>query len=318
MYLVTGGAGFIGSHLVRALVRQGERVRVLDNCKLDSQWRVADVRAEVEWVDGDIRDIECVRAACRGVEVVLHQAAVASVPQSIARPVLTHTVNVDGTLNVLLAARAHGVRRVVFASSSAVYGNHPASPKTETLPTRPLSPYGAQKLAAEAYISVWNALYSVEAVALRYFNVFGPDQDPHGSYAAVIPAFIVNVLAGQVPVIYGDGEQSRDFVYIDDVVDINLLAATAPAAAGQIMNVGTGRGVTLNRLVAELGRVLDREVIPKYHASRPGDIRESLADVSRLRETLHYAPVVSFADGLARTVEAFKHGISAAGVTSRS
>jgi UDP-glucose 4-epimerase len=268
-------------------------------------------------VDGDIRDLDCVRAACRGVEVVLHQAAIASVPQSIATPALTHTVNVDGTLNVLLAARAHGVRRVVFASSSAVYGDHPASPKAETLPTRPLSPYGVQKLAAEAYLPVWNTLYGVEAVALRYFNVFGPDQDPHGAYAAVIPVFIMTALAGRPPVIYGDGEQSRDFIHIDDVVDVNLLAATVPAAAGQIMNVGTGRGVTLNRLAAELGRVLDREVVPEYYPARPGDIRESLADISCLQTTLDYAPVVSFADGLARTVEGYKRRLSGGRDTSR-
>lgn len=307
MYLVTGGAGFIGSHLVRTLVERGERVRVLDICAADRRERLADVLDEVEWIAGDVRDGATVSAACRGVEVVLHQAAVASVPQSVAAPAETHAVNVGGTLNVLLAAQAQGVRRVVFASSSAVYGEHPAALKTEELPTRPLSPYGAQKLAAEAYIPVWNALYGVEAVALRYFNVFGPEQDPNGAYAAVIPAFITAALEGRAPVIYGDGEQSRDFIYVGNVVDVNLLAATLPAAAGRILNVGTGQGVSLNTLVAALGRTLGRELVPDYQPERPGDIRESVADVSQLHAALAYEPATSFAGGLARTVAAYQN-----------
>ncbi len=317
MYLVTGGAGFIGSHLVRALVQRGERVRVLDNCATRPQARLADLIGQVEWVTGDVRDGETVKRACRGVDVVFHLAAVASVPRSVVAPAETHAVNVDGTLNVLLGAQAQGARRVVFASSSAVYGEHPAAPKSEEMPTRPRSPYGVQKLAAEAYLPVWNALYEVETVALRYFNVFGPGQDPHGAYAAVIPAFITAALAGRAPVIYGDGEQSRDFIYVGNVVEVNLLAATLPEAAGHILNVGMGQGVTLRRLVAELGCALGRELVPDYHPARLGDLRESVADISRLRATLGYEPAVSFAEGLARTVAAYQQQ-SAAFLTMRA
>jgi UDP-glucose 4-epimerase len=305
MYLVTGGGGFIGSHLVRGLVQRGIQVRVLDNNSSGSQQRIADVLEEVEWVDGDVRDPGTIRRLCQGVEVVLHQAGVASVPQSIAEPEMTHASNVTGTLNVLLAARDAGVRRVVFASSSAVYGNLPTTPKTELLPTHPLSPYGVQKLAAESYCRIWPALYGVETVALRYFNVFGPAQNPRSEYAAVIPRFISTVLAGKPPTIYGDGEQSRDFIYVSNVVDINLLAATAPEVVGKVVNVGTGKKVTLNRLIAEIECIVGRPIRPVYEAVRPGDIRESLADISLLRATLGYEPAISFADGLALTVNAY-------------
>ena len=312
MYLVTGGAGFIGSHLVRELVRRGTRVRVFDD--LSSGWksRLADVWNDIEWIDGDVRDAEAVRRACRGVDVVQHLAAIASVPRSIAEPALTHAVNVDGTLNVLIAAKEAGVRRVVFASSSACYGDNPATPKSEDLPTHPLSPYGAQKLAAEAYIPVWNALYGVEAVALRYFNVFGPAQDPRGAYAAVIPAFITAALEGRTPIIYGDGEQSRDFIYVGDIADINILAATVPAAAGKVLNVGTGRASTLNEILQHIGAALGRQLTPQYQDSRPGDVRESLADTTQLRATLGYASRVPFAEGIARTVHAYAESYVAA------
>ncbi|HEY7122640.1 MAG TPA: SDR family oxidoreductase [Ktedonobacterales bacterium] len=306
MYLVTGGGGFIGSHLVRALVQRGMDVRVLDNSSSGSRERIADVRREVEWVDGDIRDAELVRKACQGVEVILHQAAVASVPRSIAEPDMTHAVNITGTLNVLLAARETGVRRVVFASSSAVYGNLPTTPKTEMMPTQPLSPYGVQKLAAESYCRIWHAIYGVETVALRYFNVFGPAQDPNSEYAAVIPRFISAVVGGQTPVVYGDGEQSRDFIYISNVVDVNLLAATAPEAAGQVINVGTGTKITLNHLLRELGRLSEHPLRAQYEAARSGDVRESLADISLMHTLLGYTPAVSFAEGLALTFQAFE------------
>ncbi len=306
MYLVTGGGGFIGSHLVRALVQRGMDVRVLDNSSSGSREHIADVRHEVEWVDGDIRDAELVRKVCRGVEVILHQAAVASVPRSIAGPDITHAVNVTGTLNVLLAAREAGVRRVVFASSSAVYGNLPATPKTEKMATQPLSPYGVQKLAAESYCRIWHAIYGVETVALRYFNVFGPAQDPNSEYAAVIPRFISAVVEGQTPVVYGDGEQSRDFIYISNVVDVNLLAATVPEAAGQVINVGTGTKITLNHLLLELGRISEHPLRARYAAARSGDVRESLADISLMRAVLGYTPAVSFAEGLALTFQSFE------------
>lgn len=303
--LVTGGAGFIGSHLVRELVRRDMNVRVFDDLSTGTKSRLADVWNDIEWIDGDVRDAEAVRRACRGVEVVQHLAAIASVPRSIAEPVYTHAVNVDGTLNVLLAAQEAGVRRIVFASSSACYGDNPTSPKSEDLPARPLSPYGVQKLAAEAYIPVWNALYGVEAVALRYFNVFGPAQDPNGAYAAVIPAFITAALDGRPPVIYGDGEQSRDFIYVGDVADINILAATVPAVAGKVLNVGTGCATTLNEILRHVGAALGRGLTPEYQDARPGDIRESLADITLLRTILGYEPRIPFAEGVARTVRAY-------------
>lgn len=304
MYLVTGGGGFIGSHLVRALVRRGERVRVLDNGFSGSRARIADVARDVEWLDGDVRDRDAVARACAGIEVVLHHAAIASVPRSIAEPALAHEVNVTGTLNVLMAARAAHTRRVVFASSSAIYGDQPETPKDESLAARPVSPYGAQKLAGEAYCPVWYTIYGLETVALRYFNVFGPAQDPRSAYAAVMPRFIAAALAGESPTIYGDGEQSRDFIYVGNVADINMLAATVPQAAGAILNVGAGVPVTINQLVTELGHILGRPIHPTYAAARPGDIRESVANVARLRATLGYAPSVSFAAGLAMTVQA--------------
>jgi UDP-glucose 4-epimerase len=305
VYLVTGGGGFIGSHVVHALVQRGIKVRVLDNSSSGSRERIADVLEQVEWIDGDVRNVNDVHQACQGVEVVLHHAAIASVPHSIAEPEITHATNVTGTLNVLLAARDLGVRRVVFASSSAVYGDLPISPKTETLPTLPLSPYGVQKLAAESYCRIWHSIYGVETVALRYFNVFGPFQNPKSEYAAVIPRFISAVIAGQPPVIYGDGEQSRDFIYISNVVDANLLAATAPQAAGRVINVGTGVKVTLNGLLSEMNRITNRAIYPMYEPARPGDVRESLADISLMRALLGYEPAISFAEGLTLTFHAY-------------
>jgi nucleoside-diphosphate-sugar epimerase len=236
--------------------------------------------------------------------VVFHQAAVPSVPRTIAEPEMTHAINLTGTLNVLVAARASGVRRVMFASSCAVYGNHPVSPKAESLPPQPLSPYAVHKLAAEAYGQVWHTIYRLETVALRYFNVFGPSQDPRSDYAAVIPRFVTAALAGRSPTIYGDGEQSRDFIYVGDVVEANLRAAVAPAAVGKAMNVGTGASVTLNQLIGELGKLLGRQIEPVYAEPRAGDVRESQADTSLLRATLGWAPETSLRDGLRHTVRA--------------
>jgi len=311
MYLVTGGGGFIGSHLVRELVRRGERVRVLDDSSSGSRARIADVLAEVEWSDGDVREIAVVQRACQGVDVVLHHAAIASVPRSVREPELTHEVNVTGTLNVLNAARAMGVRRVVFASSAAVYGDLAASPKAESLPTRPVSPYGVQKLAAEAYCRIAPALYGLETVGLRYFNIFGPAQDPMSEYAAVIPRFITAILAGRLPVVYGDGEQTRDFLYIQNVVEINLLAASVPAVSGVVLNVGSGVAISLNQLLAELERIMGKEINVTSQQARSGDIRESVAEISLLRAMFGYTPTVSFAEGLARTVDAYRREIGA-------
>lgn len=305
VYLVTGGAGFIGSHIVRALARRGERVRVFDIALANGADRLGDVLADVELIAGDIRDEAALKQAMRGVEVVFHQAAVASVPRSIAEPELTHAMNLTGTLNVLVAAQHAGARRVVLASSSAVYGLLPGSPKSESMPVQPLSPYAAHKVASEQYCQVWHRLHGLESVALRYFNVFGPMQDPLSEYAAVIPKFITTVLSGHEPTIFGDGEQSRDFIYIADVVEANLRAAEQPAAAGQIFNVGTGASVTLNQLIAELSRIVGRDITPVYTTDRPGDIRESVADISRLTTVLGYQPATPFSAGLARTVAAF-------------
>lgn len=305
MYLVTGGGGFIGSHLVRTLVTQGARVRVLDNGSSGSPARLGDVRADVEWVNGDVRDEGTVARVCRGVEVIFHHAAVASVPRSIAEPEMAHAVNLSGTLNVLVAAQRTGARRVVFASSSAVYGDLPGSPKSEMMPVQPLSPYAAQKLAGEYYCGVWQGLHGLETVALRYFNVFGPGQDPHSEYAAVIPTFITAALGEHPPTIFGDGEQSRDFIYVENVIEANLRAAAVPEAAGMVLNVGTGRSITLNHLVAELARILGRDIRPHYAGPRDGDVRESVADIGLLRSVLEYQPTVTFGEGLERTVHAF-------------
>jgi UDP-glucose 4-epimerase len=306
MYLVTGGGGFIGSHLVRALVERGDRVRVLDDSSSGSRARIADVLADVEWIDGDVRDSAVVQRACQGAEVILHHAAIASVPRSVREPELTHAVNATGALNVLNAARVAGARRVVIASSAAVYGDLATSPRSEALPVRPVSPYGVQKLAAESYCRIAPLLYGLETVALRYFNIFGPAQDPSSDYAAVIPRFITAVLAGRSPVVYGDGEQTRDFLYIQNVVAVNLLAALAPAANGAVLNVGAGKAISLKRLLSELERIVGREIAVTHQPERRGDIRESRADISLLRATLGYTPTVSFADGLAWTVDSYR------------
>jgi UDP-glucose 4-epimerase len=310
MYLVTGGGGFIGSHLVRALVRAGSPVRVLDNGFSGGRQRIADVLDDVDWVDGDVRNEDAVARACCGVEVVFHHAAVASVPRSLAEPEMTHATNLTGTLNVLAAAQRAGVRRAILASSSAVYGDLLGSPKSERMPVQPLSPYAVQKLAGEHYCRIWQQIYGLQTVALRYFNVFGPSQDPQSEYAAVIPKFITFALSGQAPTIYGDGEQSRDFIYVANVVEANLRAAIVPQAAGQVINVGSGTAITLNRLVAELSDLLEQPIHPVYAAPRPGDIRESVADTSLLRTVLGYEPSVSFRNGLRRTIEAFAQGAS--------
>jgi UDP-N-acetylglucosamine/UDP-N-acetyl-alpha-D-glucosaminouronate 4-epimerase len=305
MRLVTGGGGFIGSHLARALVQRGEQVRVLDNGETGGTHRLADVIDEIEWVDGDIRDRSTVERACAGVDTVFHHAAIASVPRSVEQPQMANDVNVNGTLNVLAAATVNGVRRVVFASSSAVYGDNPETPKHETLSAAPTSPYGVQKLAAEMYVSMWPQLYGLETVSLRYFNVYGPGQDPQSDYAAVIPRFIAAAIAGAPITIHGSGEQSRDFININDVIAINLLAATSASAVGAVLNVGTGRSVTVLALVDQIGRALSRRVEVRHGPSRPGDIFESVADITRLRSILGYEPQVSFADGIASTVDAY-------------
>jgi UDP-glucose 4-epimerase len=304
--LVTGGAGFIGSHLAEHLLEQGHHVSVLDNFATGRRSNIAALGGEVELIEGDIQSYERVNKAVAGCEVVFHLAALPSVPRSVQDPLTSNATNVIGTLNVLLAARDHGVRRVVYASSSSVYGSSSGiTPKQENKPTIPISPYATAKLAGEGYARSFHGVYGLETVALRYFNVFGPRQDPTSQYAAVVPNFIGALIAGQPPVIFGDGEQSRDFTYVANIVDANVLAMDAPGVAGRVYNVACGERVTLNRLVGELRDLLSSDVEPAYAAPRPGDIKHSLADLSRARTELGYEPSVLLRDGLERTIEYF-------------
>ena len=317
--LVTGGGGFIGSHLVERLVRDGHRVRVIDNFTTGHRRNLQSFIDDIELVEGDLQSYERASAAVRGCEIVLHQAAMPSVPRSVQDPLTSNAANVIGTLNVLLAARDSGVRRVVFASSSSVYGASEQLPKEETLPTLPISPYAVAKLAGEGYCRSFTEVYGLETVALRYFNVFGARQDPLSQYAAVVPNFITGALRGEAPTIYGDGEQSRDFTYVDNVVEGNILAMSAPGVvAGRAYNVACGDRITLNELVATIGRVLGRSIEPRYEAPRPGDVKHSMADTTRAREDFGYEVVVPFEDGLARTIRYYTEASDAAAAAAVS
>lgn len=302
-YLVTGGAGFIGSHIARELVRQGETVRVFDNFSTGCRQNLSGLLDALDLIEGDIRDLALVQAAAQGVDYILHQAALPSVPRSIADPITTHQVNVTGTLNVLMAARQANVRRVVYASSSSVYGNSPTLPKREEMPTNPLSPYAVSKLAGENYCRAFYQVYGLPIVALRYFNVFGPHQDPASQYAAVIPKFITAMLRGDRPLIHGDGLQSRDFTYVANVVQANLLACQAEAAVGQVCNAALGGRVSLLELVSRLNQILGKELEPLFDDARTGDVKHSQADVSKLRALTGFVPVTDLQTGLAKTVE---------------
>ena len=302
--LVTGGAGFIGSNLVAALLERGDDVRVLDNFSTGSRGNLAALGREVEVVEGDLRSYERVHTAVRGVEVVFHQGALGSVPRSVQDPLTSTAVNVEGTLNVLLAARDEGIRRVVAASSSSVYGDGGTFPRVESQAPNPLSPYAVAKLAAERFCVSFTRVYGLETVTLRYFNVFGPRQDPTSQYAAVVPRFIEAIAAGRPVTVHGDGGQSRDFTYVENVVRANLLAAEAPGAEGRVLNVAAGASVTVSEVADTIGRLLAREVEKTYGPAQPGDVRESWADVSAAREAIGYAPSVGFEEGLERTIEA--------------
>ncbi|HXF98524.1 MAG TPA: SDR family oxidoreductase [Gaiellaceae bacterium] len=301
--LVTGGGGFIGSNLVRALLARGDEVRVLDNFSTGNRANLAGLEREVELVEGDLRSYERVHTAVRGVEVVFHQGALPSVPRSVQDPLTTVAVNVEGTLNVLLAARDEGVRRIVNASSSSVYGNGGSLPRVESQLPDPISPYAVAKLAAERFCASFCRVYGMEIVSLRYFNVFGPRQDPTSQYAAVVPRFITRIAAGEPVPIYGDGEQSRDFTYVDNVVAANLLAAEAEGVSGQIVNVGSGASTTVNALADAIGRLLGRPVERVHEPEREADVRASWADVSAARRLLGYEPKVGLEEGLRRTAE---------------
>lgn len=303
MYLITGGAGFIGSNIAREALARGLEVTILDNFSTGHWANLADIRHRVRVIEGDLRSYHIVRRAMDGVSVVFHQGALPSVPRSISDPITTNEVNVQGTLNILHAALDTGCRRVLFASSSSIYGDSPQQVKSEDLPARPLSPYAVSKLAGEKYMQVFNHIYGLETVSLRYFNVFGPYQDPDSPYSAVIPLFIRSYLEGGRPVINGDGLQSRDFTYIDNVVHANLLAAEAPGAAGRVMNVACGDSITVNRLALEIGQLTGRtDIEPEHGPPRPGDVIQSRADISLARELLDYSPVTSFRGGLEKTV----------------
>jgi UDP-glucose 4-epimerase len=306
IYLVTGGAGFIGSHLASALVERGKRVRVLDNLITGHRENVARLAGRIEFVEGDLVNRADVERAIDGVEVVFHQAALASVPRSIEFPLDTNAACVTGTVMLLDVARQSGVRRVVYGGSSSAYGNQPTPSKHEGLLPMPLSPYAAAKLAGEFYCQAFTAAYGLETVTIRYFNVFGPRQDPKSQYAAVIPKFITQMLAGERPTIFGDGKQSRDFTYIDNVVHGNLLAADAPAAVGRTINVACGAAYNLLELVAGINRALGMRIEPIFEPPRTGDVKESLADISLARELLGYEPVVGFDEGLRRTIDFYR------------
>ena len=300
VYLVTGGAGFIGSHLSAALIERGHSVRIVDDL---STGLVQNVPAGAEFVPGDLRDPEVANAAVRGCEVVLHQAAIASVPLSISEPMIAHDANVNGTLNVLMAAREYGIRRVVFAASSAAYGNDPVLPKVEDMPVDLQSPYALHKYAGEEYGRLFYRLYGLETVAIRYFNVFGPRQNPSSPYSGVLSLFIKAAIAGLPPTIYGDGGQTRDFVYVDNVVDAVLRSADADGVAGEVINVAGGRCVSLNEAWATLEQILGPLPVPVYGPPRIGDVRYSEADISKAANLLGYRPLVPFDEGLRRTVE---------------
>ncbi|WP_328351423.1 SDR family oxidoreductase [Mycobacterium sp. NBC_00419] len=300
MFLVTGGAGFIGSHLSGALLARGHRVRVVDNL---SSGLLENVPAGAEFIEGDLRDPAIAAAVVSGCEIVLHQAAIPSVPRSIAAPRPSHEANIDGTFNVLIAARDEGVRRVVYAASSSAYGDTAVLPKVEDMPANPRSPYALQKHVGEVYCQFFTQLYGLETVSIRYFNVFGPRQHPSSPYSGVLSLFIKAALAGTAPTIHGDGEQTRDFTYVDNVVDGVIRAVDAPTAAGEVINVAIGGRVSLNQAWSALGDIVGPLPAATYGPPRAGDVRDSQADISKAERILGYRPLVAFEDGLRRTVD---------------
>jgi nucleoside-diphosphate-sugar epimerase len=309
-WLVTGGAGFIGSHLAHALLERGEWVRVADDLSTGKPANLAVLDGRAEVLTGDLADSAVAREAVADIDIVLHQAAIPSVPRSVADPLTTHRANVDATVSVLVAAKDAGVRRVVYAASSSAYGDTPALPKREDMPPNPLSPYALQKLVGEQYLQMFTRLYGLDTVSIRYFNVFGPRQDPSSPYSGVIALFVTRLLAGQPPVITGDGEQTRDFTYVDNIVDGVLRAAIAPDVSGRVINVATGRQISINQLAQALQRLLGSDFIPVHTEARTGDVRDSLADITLARQLLGYEPQVSFEEGLRRTVAWYRTGAS--------
>jgi UDP-N-acetylglucosamine/UDP-N-acetyl-alpha-D-glucosaminouronate 4-epimerase len=308
LYLITGIGGFIGSSLARALLARGEQVRGVDNFSTGNKENIAEITNQIDFREADICDVDAMRSACAGVDFVLHQAAIPSVPKSVVDPLGSNRANIDGTVNVLVAARDAKVKRVVYAASSSAYGDTPTLPKREAMTPDPISPYAVAKLASEHYMISFYRCYHLETVALRYFNIFGPRQDPSSPYSGVLAKFITQMLRGEQPAIFGDGEQSRDFTYIDNAVEANLLAckASAAKAAGQVFNIATGRRVTLNETFKALQALTSYRGEPKYSAERGGDIKHSLADISKAEAALGYQPTVHFEEGLRRTVEWYR------------
>ena len=301
LYLVTGGAGFIGSHLAEELVRRGHRVRVADNL-ITGKRRNIDHISGIEFVEGDLAELAVAHRAVSGVEYVLHQAAIPSVPRSVNDPIASNRANIDATLNVLVAAREAGAKRVVYAGSSSAYGDTPTLPKREDMPTNPLSPYALQKLVGEQYSQMFTRLYGFETVTIRYFNVFGPRQDPGSPYSGVISLFATALLERRRPTIYGDGEQTRDFTYVANVVDGVLRACEAPGVAGEAINVATGGRISLNELLRVMNRIVGADIRPIYADARAGDVRDSQADISKARRLLGYEPLIALEEGLRRTL----------------
>jgi UDP-N-acetylglucosamine/UDP-N-acetyl-alpha-D-glucosaminouronate 4-epimerase len=315
LYLITGIGGFIGSSLARELLLRGEQVRGVDNFSTGRRENLAPIMAQIDFREADILDLEAMKLACAGVDYVLHQAAIPSVPKSVLDPIGSNQANVDGTVNLLVAARDAKVKRVIFAASSSAYGDTPTLPKHEHMTPDPISPYAVAKLASERYMISFYRCYGLETVALRYFNIFGPRQDPSSPYSGVLAKFITLMLSGQQPTMFGDGEQSRDFTYIDNAVDANLLACKAPAGkvAGKVFNVATGRRVTLNETFKLLQNLTAYNGSPLHGAERGGDIKHSLADISQAEQCLGYKPAVGFEEGLRRTVDWYRSQTKAAG-----
>ncbi|TKJ37431.1 MAG: LPS biosynthesis protein WbpP [Planctomycetes bacterium B3_Pla] len=308
-FLVTGGAGFIGSNICRKLVSQGCFVRVVDNLLTGKKSNLADVIDKIEFIQADMGDSEVAQSAVKDIDVVLHQGALPSVPVSVDDPAATHKHCVDATFTLLLAARDAGIKRFVYAASSSAYGDAPTSPKVETMPASPLSPYAVAKLAGEYYCSVFYKVFGLETVSLRYFNVFGPYQDPASQYAAAIPAFVTAILKDQPPTIYGDGEQSRDFTYIDNIVDANLLAARAEHTAGEVINIACGQAVTINEIIDMINDLLGKKIKPIYAAARPGDVKHSIADITAAQSLIGFKPAVPFREGLQLAVNWYRNNL---------
>ncbi len=308
-FLVTGGAGFIGSSICRKLVSEGCFVRVVDNLLTGKKSNLAGVMDKIEFIEADMGDSEVAQSAVKDIDVVLHEGALPSVPLSVDDPASTHRHCVNATFTMLLAARDAGVKRFVYAASSSAYGDAPTSPKVETMPARPLSPYAVCKLTGEYYCSVFSGVFGLETVSLRYFNVFGPYQDPKSQYAAAIPAFVTHILKDEPPTIYGDGEQSRDFTYIDNVVNANLLAARARKTSGEVINIACGRAVTVNQIIDMINKLLGKNVKPLYVDARPGDVKHSLADVTAAKRLIGFEPAISFEDGLKKAIDWYRNNL---------